>query len=400
MFASFFLGGFECASGYNQHSEWIDQIAATQHDRFASSDYVLLRKAGIRAARDGVDWAAVDRRGEYDFSGLRSRLAAARDAEVEVIWDLFHYGFPSDVDLFGPDMPRRFADYCFAAARYIGARTDGPCYFTPINEPSYFAWAAGEAALFAPHCTGRAYEVKVNLARAAIRGAEAIWSACPGASIVSVDPVCRVVPPRGMPDLWPEAEHFNQSIVFESWDMLAGRLHPELGGSREHLGIVGINYYWTNQWELTRVGVPLRHDDPRAWPMSELVRSVWERYGGDVLITETAHRDELRPEWILRVARESELLLDEGIPLRGVCLYPVLGMPEWHTRGEWARMGLWDLVQQGSDLARVPYEPALAALREAQRLEVRSATRPASTRGCADPAPGCASGRCSASNAR
>ena len=32
MFRSFYLAGFECATGYNMHGEWIDQIAATEHD--------------------------------------------------------------------------------------------------------------------------------------------------------------------------------------------------------------------------------------------------------------------------------------------------------------------------------------------------------------------------------
>ena len=67
------------------------------------------------------------------------------------------------------------------------------------------------------------------------------------------------------------------------------------------------------------------------------------------------------------VAVEAEALLAEGVPLRGVCLYPILGMPEWHAPEEWTRMGLWDLVPQSPTLGRVLYEPMMAALREAQR---------------------------------
>ncbi len=37
MFKSFFLAGFECATGYNLHREWIDQIEATQHERYAAA---------------------------------------------------------------------------------------------------------------------------------------------------------------------------------------------------------------------------------------------------------------------------------------------------------------------------------------------------------------------------
>jgi beta-glucosidase/6-phospho-beta-glucosidase/beta-galactosidase len=371
VFRSFFLGGFECATGYNVHGEWIDQVAATQHDLFADEDYRLLREAGLHAARDGARWPLIDRKGRYDFSSLRPRLEAARNHDVEVIWDLFHYGYPADLDLFSREFSQRFADYCYAAARYIAGHTDGTCWFTPVNEPSYYAWAAGESGLFAPHQRGRAWELKVELCRAAIEGIKAIRAACPGARIVNVDPICRVACPVDRPDMDEEARHFNDSIVFESWDMLAGRLLPELGGSPEHLDIVGVNYYWTNQWELTRVGIPLDGSDARCAPLRDLIRCVWNRYGREILITETAHRDDMRAPWMRELARECEAALGEGLPLRGVCLYPILGMPEWHAPQEWTRMGLWDLVPQGGRLQRVLYEPLLQALRAAQRLEGR-----------------------------
>jgi hypothetical protein len=61
--------------------------------------------------------------------------------------------------------PGRFAEYCYAIARYIAARIDEPPAFTPLNEPSYFAWAAGDAALFAPHHQHRGWELKIALVR-------------------------------------------------------------------------------------------------------------------------------------------------------------------------------------------------------------------------------------------
>ena len=54
MFSSFFIAGFECTTGFNRHGQWIDQIAATRHDVQIDEDYRLLRKAGIRAAREGI----------------------------------------------------------------------------------------------------------------------------------------------------------------------------------------------------------------------------------------------------------------------------------------------------------------------------------------------------------
>lgn len=374
MFRSFFFAGFEGTTGYNMRGEWIDQIAATHHDKHADEDYRRLREVGIFAAREAIRWPLVDKGGgRYDFATVRPFVEASRRHGIDVIWDLFHYGYPRGFDLFSDEFPKRFADYCYAAAKYICANQDGGCYFTPVNEPSYFAWAGAEVGRFAPHQHGRGGEMKVMLARAAIAGINAIRAAVPKARIVNVDPLCNIVPPHGRMDLLEDAAQFNHGAVFESWDMLCGRVMPELGGSREHLDIVGVNYYWTNQWELGRDGVPLADDDPRRVPLSRLLKRVWKRYGGDFLITETAHVDGMRPVWLNYVADECEHLLDNGIPIRGACLYPILGMPEWHAPEKWTLMGLWDLVHQQSTLGRKLFDPMLQALRAAQRLETRHA---------------------------
>ncbi|HVL38132.1 MAG TPA: hypothetical protein VM328_01965, partial [Fimbriimonadaceae bacterium] len=297
-------------------------------------------------------------------------LRAARRNGVEVIWDLFHYGYPRDLDILSDKFVARYADYVQAAAKYLRARTEGTLYITPVNEPSFLAWAGGEAQLFRPFLRGAGWELKVQLARAAILGAEAVWAVDPDAVIVSVDPTCRVALPWGREDLRQEQEHFNEHVVFQSWDLVCGRLCPELGGSRRHLGVPGINYYWTAQWELHRAGVALDDDDPRRVPLREIVRDVWTRYGGKLLITETSHKPERRGEWITEVTNEALALWREGVPLQGVCLYPVLGMPEWHAPEDWTCMGLWDIQYQDGSYDRIPCEPAhLALARAAQKLE-------------------------------
>lgn len=354
MFRSFFMAGFECATGYNAERQWIDQIEATQHDRFVLEDYIRLKNHGISTIREGVRWPCVDKTCGLELSSLDPFLRAADEAGVEVLWDLFHYGYPDGLDLFSNAFPERFASYCYEVAQYISERTDGVCYFTPINEPSYFSWAAGEAGRFAPHELGRGFELKTWLAKAAIEGINAIWSACPGARIVNVDPICNVVAPFESPALEDAASNFNHNSVMQNWDMLCGRLLPELGGSREHLGIVGLNYYWTNQWELGAPEIPLADDDPRKVRLGDLVRRVYQRYGGDLLISETSHVGEKRQPWMQELTREIEDLILEGVPIRGVCIYPVLGMPEWHDQSEWTCMGLWDLRRSRGVLHRTP----------------------------------------------
>ncbi len=375
MFRSFFLAGFEGSTGYNRHGEWFDQVSATGHDKSVNADYEDIARLGLLGARETMRWPLIDLgRGRYDFASVRPFVHAAHRHGVGVIWDLFHYGYPRHVDLWSEDFPRRFADYCYAAARYIAAHTEGPALFTPVNEPSYMAHAGGEQGLFAPYAQGRGWDLKVALCRAAIAGIDAIRAASPRARIVNVDPLCRVVCPPERPDLAAQAEDFNQRLVFQSWDMLCGRLLPELGGSRAHLDIVGVNYYWTNQWEwghppVNGVVLPLAENDSRRLSLAALLRGVWHRYGGEIMITETAHVGEQRGPWMREVAAQSELLLCEGVPLRGVCIYPILGMPEWHDRDTWTCMGLWDpLCRREPHAGRLICEPMLEALRHADHL--------------------------------
>lgn len=351
MFRSFFLAGFEGSTGYNRHGDWFDQVVATGHDRTVDRDYRNISEFGLHAARETVRWPLVDLGdGRYDFATIEPFVSAAERHGVDVIWDLFHYGYPPGLDLWSEEFVKRFADYCFAVGRFIGDRTEGECWFTPVNEPSFFAFAGGEKGLFAPHETGRGWDLKVALCRAAIAGIDALRAAVPDCRILNVDPLCRVATSPERPEFDEEARDFNGRLVFQSWDMLAGRLLPELGGSPSHLDVIGINYYWTNQWEWRIEPLsdgtipPLADDDPRRVRLSDLVRSVWKRYGHDIVISETAHIGERRGPWLREVVAEATAVLKEDIPLRGVCLYPILGMPEWHAPDVWTPMGLWDPV--------------------------------------------------------
>jgi hypothetical protein len=50
--------------------------------------------------------------------------------------------------------------------------------------------------------------------------------------------------------------------------------------------------------------------------------------------------------------------------LHGICLYPILGMPEWHEPDVSVQMGVWDLEPDEEGMRRVPAEEMVQALRE------------------------------------
>ena len=70
-------------------------------------------------------------------------LRAARGTGTQVIWDLAHWGWPDDVDIWSPSFIERFARFAGAVARVVRDETDAVPFYTPVNEISFWAWAGG-----------------------------------------------------------------------------------------------------------------------------------------------------------------------------------------------------------------------------------------------------------------
>ena len=149
-----------------------------------------------------------------------------------MIWDLCHFGWPDHLDLFKPEFVSSLADYGAAFANWLAREMEGPGFFVPVNEISFFSWASGDEGSMYPFVTGRGFELKAQLVRAAIQAMDAIWAVQPDARFVHVDPIIHVVASPRHPEEQPEAEAYRLS-QFQAWDMLGGRLWPELGGQRK-----------------------------------------------------------------------------------------------------------------------------------------------------------------------
>lgn len=229
LFRSFWQAGFESATHRNRKRRRVDMIAATQHLEHADADYALLRDMDILVAREGVRWPLVEAGGEYDFSSLAPLVEAGRRHGIQIMWTLCHYGWPDDLDVFAPAFVDRFARYCGAVARFIAAGDAGVPFYSPMNEISFLAFAAGQVGWFYPYAHDRGDELKAQLVRAAIAGIEALWAVDPRARIAHVDPIINVVAASRRPGQTASAaaQHASQ---FAAWDWLAGRARPELGG--------------------------------------------------------------------------------------------------------------------------------------------------------------------------
>jgi hypothetical protein len=365
-FRSFFMGGFECSTHRLRSGRRLDVIGATAHDRFALQDYQRLVGAGMRTARDGLRWHLIEQTpGVYDFASVLPMLAAAREAGVQVIWDVLHYGWPDDLDVFSDAFVRRVADFSGAFAEVATRETDGPPWVVPVNEISFFAWAGGEVGIFNPFARQRADELKRQLLRAVIASIRAMREVNSEIRIVHTEPMINVVPHPGRPEDAGPAEAHRQA-QYAALDMIAGRSHPELGGREEYLGVIGVNYYVHNQWIYPGGhGTMIEPSHPRYRPVWQMLREVYERYGRPLFIAETGIEDEARPAWLRYIGYEVRRAIREGVPVHGVCLYPVVNHPGWEDDRH-CHNGMWDYPD--ADGGREVYEPLLRELGSQQRL--------------------------------
>lgn len=366
LFPSFFLGGFECSSHRRPSGRRIDVIDATRHDHFAAQDYARLRAVGIAGARDGLRWHLIERSpGEYDFSSARAQVRAAREQGVSVIWDLLHYGFPDFVDLFAPEFPAVFARFARAATQFLRAETPGTLWLCPVNEISFLAWGGGEVGYLNPFVRDRGEELKAQLVRAAISAMDAAREMDPAVRFVHAEPLIVVDHHPERPWQEKRARELHEA-QFEALDMLSGRLRPDLGGHERYLDVIGVNYYPYNQWRHHENEEPretLLPGHPAHRPLPELLSAAAQRYGRPLLIAETGTENAERGEWLSYVAGAALDARRDGVPVEGVCLYPIVNHPGWDDDRH-CHNGLWDYPDAQGER---PADPVLwEALRQAQ----------------------------------
>ncbi len=370
-FQSFWWGGFECTDQLNAFGHRVDFLPLTGHLPLIDDDYAALAPFRIRTVREGIRWAHIEKTPyRYDFSTVQAMLDAGQRHNIQQVWDLCHFGYPDDLTPLHPLFAQRFAALCRAFVDfYRRQRPDGVLVVTPINEVSFISWLGGDARGTSPYSNHNGWQVKYELMRAYVEGAHALREADPGIRLLTTEPLVSIVPPLGAPAGETRAAreaHVNQ---FQATDMLSGRLCPELGGHAGLLDIVGFNYYYDNQWQLSphqKLGWNDAVPDPRWRPLRELLREAHRRYQRPFALTETSHPGVDRPLWLRMIGEECAAVRAAGLPLWGACLYPIVDRPDWDHLDQWHQSGLWDADLGRPGPARVLHQPSAEALWAAQ----------------------------------
>ncbi len=327
MFSTFFLGGFECATHRRPQVGQIDVLHATGHDIHAEADYRLLASAGVHTVRDGLRWHKIERSpGVYDWSSFLPMLHAALASGTQVLWDLCHWGVPEGLDPFSPTFIIRLERFAAAAARVVRDHTDAVPFYCPVNEISFWSWVGGDQGVFFPYGEGRGGDLKRQLAAASIAAVGAVRSVDPRARFLHCEPIIQIAENPARPESRLAAE-LHTAGQFEAWDMIAGRLAPELGGAEDCLDILGCNYYWNNQWIDHGELMPIGHRQHR--PLHNMLLALQERYSRPIVISETGAEGEAACGWLGMICAEAHAALRSGVNLQGICLYPVMDYPGW-----------------------------------------------------------------------
>lgn len=356
--------GIECTIN-RLSSGYVDQLALSGHDH-RETDVDAICDLGISAIRYPILWERCQPDlHTLDFSGVARRLDRIRERGVMPIAGLMHHGSgPAFTQLDDPKFPKLFAAYALEVARHFPWID----HYTPINEPLTTARFSGLYGLWYPHEKNDVVFVRMLLhqLKGIVLGMEAIRSVNPHAKLVQTEDLGKTYSTQ----LLRYQADWENERRWLTWDILCGRLdetHPffqhfvRLGIERETIqffidhpcppDLIGVNHYVTSERFLdervhrypphTHGGntihryadveaVRIRHKQPSGFRV--LVRELWDRYQIPIAVTE-AHlhcsRDE-QMRWFLHLYNQSFELIKEGVSIKAVTAWSVLGAYGWN----------------------------------------------------------------------
>ena len=358
--------GVECTVN-RVGNEYFDQLERNGHAK-RLNDLDLFAELGVRAIRYPVLWERTAPNGidQADWSWADERLGRLRELGTRPIVGLVHHGSgPQHTSLIDPAFPEKLAEF----ARAVAVRYPWVDSYTPINEPLTTARFSGMYGHWYPHGRDDLTFARALLTecRATALSMKAIREINPQAQLVQTEDLGKTF---STPLLAYQAELENERRWL-SLDLLCGRLnrnHPlwsylcnpgiaeaELDWFVENPcppDVLGINHYVTSdrfldehleRYPASAHGGNGTHSyaDVEAVRVcvegtaghQVLLREVWERYGLPIAVTE-AHLGGTREEqlrWLQEVWDAVQRLRTEGIDIRAVTAWSLLGAYDWNS---------------------------------------------------------------------
>jgi beta-glucosidase/6-phospho-beta-glucosidase/beta-galactosidase len=343
--------GIECSAPVIAGGVRQDELRKTGHWDHYREDLALVASFGIRYLRYGVPFHIVARDADparFDWDWTDRAMDALRDAGIEPILDLLHFGLPDDIAAVGdPALVARYERFTEAVAeRYPWVR-----YYTPVNEPYVTAWFSAKEGLWNERRRDDASFVAAidNVVQCAVRGMELISERRPDAIFIQSD-ACDTYAPADPGD--PDAEELARLLTERSWvcyDLTYGRKPTGrvvdwlrangMSGERldwfaEHGSsdrcIIGHDYYKGNERIVDAAG-RVRKAGARRRGFQALATDFYARYQLPFLLSETNIAGRVAPGWLAEVWNDALELKDRGLPIRGFCWYGFVDHVDWDS---------------------------------------------------------------------
>ena len=359
-------GGVECTIN-RVGDQYFNQLARTSHwarlddmDRFA--------ELGVRALRFPLLWEEMQPQQCTPLAWKWSdrALARLRKRGVRPILGLLHHGYgPSWAGMLDQNFATHFAQY----AGEVAKRYPWIDLYTPINEPLTTARFSGLYGHWYPHahdarCFATLFFAQCNAIRLAMR---AIRAVNPNAQLLQTEDLGAI---SSTPVLYYQRD-FENARRWLTWDVLSGQLDPahplwkymrSLGLPESTLStfvedpcppdLLGVNYYVTSErfldhrverYDDSHIGGNGRHlyadvaavhtPDTPYLGIGTLLGQAWERYRQPLAVTEChlgcTREEQLR--WLYETWRTGVRLREDGVDLRAVTTWALLGSYDWDS---------------------------------------------------------------------
>ncbi|HYF22284.1 MAG TPA: family 1 glycosylhydrolase [Caulobacteraceae bacterium] len=362
-------GGVECTVN-RVGDQWFDQTPRTGHEH-RIGDLDLFAELGVASLRYPALWERISpgKPEDRDFRWTDERLARIRELGMNPILTLCHHGSgPAWTSLIDDGFAPGLAVHAAAVARRYPWVED----WTPVNEVLTTARFSALYGYWYPHTQdeGLFWTALLNEVDATRLSMREIRKVNPRARLIQTDDLgfCHATEP-----LRCEADYQNERR-WMGWDLLCGMVVPGHAlwerlvshGLEDRLrtiaddpcppDVIGVNHYLASERLLDHrlerhvnrsvadrelgncAGVPYVDVDAIRTLRSglvglpELLRQAAERYGRPVAVTE-CHNGASREEqvrWFVEVWEGAQALRDEGVDVRAVAAWSLLGSCDWN----------------------------------------------------------------------
>ena len=200
-------------------------------------------------------------------------------------------------------------------------------FYCPVNEISFHAWGGGDAACLNPYTRGRGFELKVQLARASIAAMHEILAVDPRARFVHCEPAINIA-----------ARPVQAASALRGRGRAAGAVPGFRHDRRAPLASTrrgGEAARYRRTQLLPRQPVAVRRSANRpptirsTSPFATSLPRPMPATAARCFVAETGTEGDVRAAWFSMMVSEVEAARSAGVPVEGICLYPIIDHVGW-----------------------------------------------------------------------